>query len=62
MKNYQKGQYCEEVQYLGKYVEYYRNNIHETTVETHKVEAEDEDSIFVRGIWQPKSNIIRVLD
>ena len=41
-------------------VEYYRENVHETTVEVDKVEAEDEDSIFVRGIWQPKSNIIGI--
>lgn len=46
-----KGKYCERPIYLGMYVEYYRNNIHETTIEIDKVEAEDEDSIFVRGIW-----------
>lgn len=56
------GRYCDEPQYLGKCVEYYRDNVHETTVEIDKVEAEDEDSIFVSGIWQPKSNIVRVLD
>lgn len=43
-------------------MEYYRNNVHETTIETDKVEAEDEESIFVRGIWQPKSNIIDVME
>ncbi len=56
----QKRQYCENPIYLGKLVEYYRDNIHETTVEIDKVEAEDEDSIYVRGIWQPKSNIIGI--
>lgn len=58
----QHGRYCDNPEYLGKYVEYYRNNIHETTIETDKVEAEDEESIFVRGIWQPKSNIIDVME
>ena len=56
------GRYCDNPEYLGKYVEYYRNNVHETTIETDKVEAEDEESIFVRGIWQPKSNIIDVME
>lgn len=48
------------LEYLGRLVEYYRENVHETTVEVDKVEAVDEDSIFVRGIWQPKSNIIGI--
>lgn len=40
------GRYCDNPEYLGKYVEYYRNNVHETTIETDKVEAEDEESIL----------------
>lgn len=40
----------------------YGHNVHETTVETDKVEAEDEESIFVRGIWQSKTNIIDVME
>lgn len=54
------GRYCDSPEYLGRLVEYYRENVHETTVEVDKVEAEDENSIFVRGIWQPKSNIIGI--
>lgn len=54
------GRYCDSPEYLGRLVEYYRENVYETTVEVDKVEAEDEDSIFVRGIWQPKSNIIGI--
>ena len=38
------GRYCDNPEYLGKYVEYYRNNVHETTIETDKVEAEDEET------------------
>ncbi len=54
------GRYCDNPKYLGKFVEYYRENVHETTLEIDKVEAEDDDSVFVRGIWQPKENIIDV--
>lgn len=54
------GRYCDSPEYLGRLVEYYRETVHETTAEVDKVEAEDEDSIFVRGIWQPKSNIIGI--
>ena len=37
------GRYCDSPEYLGRLVEYYRENVHETTVEVDKVEAEDED-------------------